>query len=88
MKYVKCPIKIIHGTNDKVIPMKSGVRLSEINPKLTRLYPIIDGGHKNLHNFEGYHRALKEILLSKEIIAVDREQTSIDFIRSKRKKTN
>jgi len=65
---------------DKVIPMKSGVRLSKINPKLTRLYPIIGGGHKNSHNFEGYHRALKEI------VAVDREHTSIDFIRNKRKK--
>jgi len=86
MKYVKCPIKIIHGTNDKVIPMKSGVRLSKVNPKLTRLYPIIGGGHKNLHNFEGYHRVLKEILHSKEIVDIDREHTSIDFMRSKQKK--
>ena len=85
MKYVKCPIKIIHGTNDRVIPMKSSIRLSKINPKRTRLYPIIGGGHKNLHNFEGYHRALKEILNSKEIQEVDREQTSINFKRSKSK---
>ncbi len=88
IKYVKCPIKIIHGTSDKVIPMKSGVRLSKVNPKLTRLYPIIGGGHKNLHNFEGYHRALKEILFSKEIEVIDRENTSIDFVRTKRKKPN
>lgn len=86
MKYVKCPIKIIHGTNDRVIPMKSSVRLSKINPKLTRLYPIIGGGHKNLHNYEGYHRALKEILNSKQLQEIDRENTSIDFVRSKRKK--
>lgn len=86
MKYVKCPINLIHGTNDKVIPMKSSVRLSKINPKITRLYPIIGGGHKNLHNYEGYHRALKEILNSKQLQEVDRENTSIDFIRSKQKK--
>ena len=86
MKYVKCPVKIIHGTNDKMIPMKSSIRLSKINPKRTRLYPIIGGGHKNLHNFEGYHRALKEILHSKQIQDVDREQTSINFKRSKSKK--
>lgn len=86
IKYVKCPIKIIHGTNDRVIPMKSSVRLSKINPKLTRLYPIIGGGHKNLHNYEGYHRALKEILNSKQLEEIDRKNTSIDFIRSKRKK--
>lgn len=88
IKYVKCPIKIIHGTNDKVIPMKSSFKLSKINPKLTRVYPIIGGGHKNLHNFESYHRALKEILNSKELQEIDREHTSIDFIRKKRKKSN
>ena len=86
MKYVKCPVKIIHGTNDKVIPMKSSVRLSKVNPKVTRLYPIIGGGHKNLHNFEGYHRALKEILESKPFKDIDRENTSIDFVRKRKKK--
>ncbi len=88
IKYVKCPIKIIHGTNDKVIPMKSSFKLSKINPKRTRVYPVIDGGHKNLHNYESYHRALKEILNSKELQEVDKEHTSIGFIRKKRKKSN
>ncbi|MET2985912.1 alpha/beta hydrolase [Aureibaculum conchae] len=85
IKYVKCPIKLIHGTNDRIIPMKSSIRLSRLNPKLSRLYLVIGGGHKNLHNFEDYHRALKEILQSKEIAAIDRENTSIDFVRKKRK---
>jgi pimeloyl-ACP methyl ester carboxylesterase len=85
IKYVDCPIKIIHGTNDKVIKFKSSLRLSKIKPNLTRLYPIIDGGHKNLHNFESYHSALKEVLHSDGIAVVDRENTSIDFVRSKRK---
>ena len=87
IKYVKCPIKIIHGTNDRLIPMKSSIRLSKINPSLTRMYPIIGGGHKNLHNFAGYHRALKEILSSKPFREIDKEKTSIDFVRSKRKPT-
>jgi hypothetical protein len=56
-----------------------------MKPDLTRLYPIIHGGHKNLHNFESYHRALEEVLNEKSISKVDRENTSIDFIRSKRK---
>ncbi len=86
IKYVKCPIKIIHGTNDRIIPMKSSIRLSRINPKLTRLYPVIGGGHKNLHNFEDYHRALKEILRSKLPEEINREQTSIDFVRRKIRK--
>ncbi|MFT5762124.1 MAG: pimeloyl-ACP methyl ester carboxylesterase [Polaribacter sp.] len=85
IKYVDCPIKIIHGTNDKVIQFKSSLKLSKMKPSLTRLYPIIDGGHKNLHNFESYHRALEEVLNEESISKVDRENTSIDFIRSKRK---
>jgi len=56
-----------------------------VNPNLTRLYPIIDGGHKNLHNFESYHRALDEVLNEENVSKVDRAKTSIDFIRSKRK---
>ncbi len=65
IKYVQCPIHIIHGTNDTLIPFKTSLKLSKINPKRTRLYTVIDGGHKNLNNFESYHKMLDEILLSK-----------------------
>jgi pimeloyl-ACP methyl ester carboxylesterase len=85
MKYVDCPISIIHGTNDRVIRFKSSLRLSQLKPDSTKLYPIIGGGHKDLHNYESYHRALKEILTSRRA-TVDREKTSIDFIRTKKKK--
>ena len=30
LKYVQCPIHIIHDTNDKFIPYKSSVKLSKI----------------------------------------------------------
>jgi alpha-beta hydrolase superfamily lysophospholipase len=66
MKYVQCPIHIIHGTDDKLIPYKTSVKLSKIKPKLTKLYTVIDGGHKNLNNFESYHKMLTEILHSRE----------------------
>jgi len=62
LKYVNCPVHIIHGTNDKLIPLKSSVKLSKIKPKKTRLWPVIGGGHKNLNNFESYHRMLGEII--------------------------
>ena len=35
LKYVQCPIHIIHGTHDKLIPYKTSVKLSQVNPKLT-----------------------------------------------------
>ena len=86
IKYVKCPIKIIHGTNDKVIKFASSLRLSKMKPDQTKLFPIIGGGHKDLHNFESYHKTLREILTSKEEHQIDREKTSIDFIRTKKGK--
>ena len=62
MRYVNCPVHIIHGTNDKLIPFKSSIKLSRIRPDRTRLWPVIGGGHKNLHTFESYHRILAEII--------------------------
>ncbi len=75
LKYVNCRIHIIHGTNDKLIPFKTSVKLSQIKPKLTRLYPVIGGGHKNLNNFESYHRMLEEII-NFEDLKIDMETTS------------
>ncbi|MCB0446935.1 MAG: alpha/beta fold hydrolase, partial [Gelidibacter sp.] len=54
LKYVQCPIHIIHGTHDKLIPYKTSVKLSQVNPKLTKLHTVIGGGHKDLNNFESY----------------------------------
>lgn len=65
LKYVKCPIHIIHGTNDKLIPYKTSVKLSQVNPKLTKLHSVIGGGHKNLNNFESYHNMIHDILNQK-----------------------
>lgn len=83
LEYVNCPIKIIHGTSDKLVPFKNAISLSKIRPKFTRLYPIVEGGHNNLHTFEEYHRMLEEILNSGEIQEVDPEQTSLNFRRKK-----
>lgn len=76
LKYVRCPIHIIHGTNDTLIPYKSSVKLSQINPKRTKLHTVIGGGHKNLNNFESYNQMLHDILNSK-LQAIDLTTTSI-----------
>lgn len=84
LKYVQCPIHIIHGTNDKLIPYESSVKLSKINPKLTEIYTVIGGGHKDLNNFESYHKMLDDILNS-EPKTIDLETTSINVIHSAKK---
>jgi uncharacterized protein len=81
LKYVQCPIHIIHGTNDKLIPFKTSVKLSQIKPKITRLYTVIGGGHKNLNNFESYHKMLDEIINSKPKV-INLENSSINVNHS------
>lgn len=65
MKYVNCPIHIIHGTDDRLIPYKTSVKLSKIKPELTKLYTVIGGGHKDLNTFESYHKMLTEIITTR-----------------------
>lgn len=77
LKYVECPIHLIHGTNDKLIPFKTSVKLSKVNPKRTRLHSVVGGGHKDLNNFESYHEILAFILNS-ELTTIDFETTSIN----------
>jgi len=62
LKYVNCPIHIIHGTDDKLIPYNTSIKLSKIKPELTTLYTVIGGGHKNLNTFESYHKMLNLII--------------------------
>ena len=84
IKYVSCPIKIIHGTKDRLIPFKSSLALANIKPDLTRLYSVIGGGHNNLHTFEEYHRMLEEALNSSELKPIDPEKSSLNFTRNKK----
>lgn len=81
LKYVQCPIHIIHGTHDKLIPYKTSIKLSQVNPKLTKLHTIIGGGHKNLNNFESYNSMLDDII-NKEPKHIDLKTTSINVIHS------
>jgi len=84
LKYVNCPIHIIHGTQDKLIPFKSSVKLSQVKPKLTRLHPVIGGGHKNMNNFESYHLILSDIVNTKAQ-EIDLSTTSIGVKHSYKK---
>lgn len=85
IKYVKCPIHIIHGTKDTLIPFKTAIKLSQKNKEKARLYPIIEGGHKNMNNFESYHKVLAEILINHKT-DLDLSKTSINVQHSKKKK--
>jgi len=60
---VACPVTMIHGTNDYVVPMESAKKLyqSVENEKVS--LTIIEGGsHNDLSNFEAYHKVIDKVL--------------------------
>ena len=63
LKTVKCPITLVHGTNDKVIPIESAEQLCHSASENNVTFEIIDGGsHNDLSNFDAYHQLMDQIL--------------------------
>jgi pimeloyl-ACP methyl ester carboxylesterase len=73
IKYVRCPIRIIHGTKDWLIPVQSSKDLAAIMESQTVLYQIQGGGHNNLPSFPEYHNILKNILEDALLLPYERE---------------
>jgi len=60
---VRCSIAILHGTEDHVIPFKSGEKLFNAAPKHKTTFTIIQqGNHNNLIDFKEYHYQIKDLL--------------------------
>lgn len=59
---VKCPVYIIHGTRDWLIPISHSEQLQKINPRRFTLIRIHGGGHNNLTQFPEYHNFVRDIL--------------------------
>ncbi len=59
---VKGHTYIIHGTKDKLIPIRHSEKLQKINPGRITLIRIHGGGHNNLPSFHEYHNFIRDIL--------------------------
>lgn len=60
---VSCPITILHGTHDSVVPYELAKELSAGIPKEQLEFITIEGGeHKNLIEFESYQEGIKKVL--------------------------
>lgn len=57
-----CPITIIHGTDDSLVPYASGKKLSELNMDTIDFVTIEEGEHNNLIEFETYHKTIRNKL--------------------------
>lgn len=60
---VTCRISMLHGTEDNVVPIKSGKKLFKVAPQELSTFTVIENaGHNNLVKFDEYHQKIKEIL--------------------------
>ncbi len=59
---VNCPVYILHGTRDWLIPIRHSENLQKINPRKITLIRIHGGGHNNLPDFPEYHNFVRDIL--------------------------
>jgi fermentation-respiration switch protein FrsA (DUF1100 family) len=68
IRKVTCPIHILHGRRDRLIPFKQGQMLHQLDPQRIKLYPIEHASHNNLPDFPEYHDLLYDILHSQPIV--------------------
>jgi len=60
---VQCPITVIHGTDDYVVPYESGKKLvSESSKNNLTLITVDGGGHNDLIEFDTYKTAIIDLL--------------------------
>lgn len=62
IKKVACPVHIIHGDRDRLIPYKQSLMLQALAPEKITLHTIPGGKHNNLPGFPEYHDLLYDIL--------------------------
>jgi uncharacterized protein len=59
---VVCPVYILHGTKDRLIPIRHSEKLRTLNPERVTLIRIEGGRHNNLPDFPEYHNFIRDIL--------------------------
>ena len=62
IRHVNCHTYILHGTKDRLIPIRHSERLQQISPHKITLIRIEGGRHNNLPSFPEYHNFIRDIL--------------------------
>lgn len=61
LPHLDCPILIIHGTKDELIPLEAVQRLASAATN-TELVVIEGAGHMNIRRYDQYHEAIRRYL--------------------------
>ncbi len=67
IKKVSCPVFLIHGRKDRLIPFRHSEMLKAAAPRRSLVYAIDEGGHNNLPSFPEYHEILYDILNDEQL---------------------
>lgn len=59
---VRCPVLILHGTEDWVVPLSSALGLRPLLKPGDEFIIIEDGAHADLNQYPAFHEALKKFL--------------------------
>jgi hypothetical protein len=62
IRKVTCPVFIIHGKKDRLIPFRQSEMLQKLAPERVRIFPVAEAGHNNLPDFAEYHEWLYDVL--------------------------
>lgn len=62
IRRVNCHTYILHGTKDRLIPIRHSEKLQQLNPNKITLIRIHGGRHNNLPGFPEYHNFIRDIL--------------------------
>ena len=62
LKTTHCPIHIIHGDRDRLIPFKQSIALKNLYSDKIMLHPIVGGHHNDLPSFPKFFELLYDIL--------------------------
>jgi alpha-beta hydrolase superfamily lysophospholipase len=65
---VQCPTHILHGTRDRLFPIRQSEMLQALAQNKIKLHPIVGAGHNNLTDYPEYHDLLYDIL-HEEVLA-------------------
>lgn len=69
VKELNCPLFILHGDKDRLIPYKYSPMIVRIAPERIKLFTIHGASHNNLPEFPAYHEALDKILNDEDLYA-------------------
>lgn len=59
---VTCPVLVVHGTEDCVVPLAQGVEVQRLAPNAVRPWWAEGAGHNDLHSHPDFYRKVGEFL--------------------------